>query len=412
MNTAFETLAFFRTAEGEALLTEASRLSPDSLTRLSRLRKRHAAELSAGAVQLLELRKRAEAKFSDAARMFFTREGLEQSTGETIAAYRAARFPLEGVTLDACCGIGGDALALARSRPVLAVDLNPAHALCTRTNGEILQVSHSVTALVSDVTELNFANLKRCGITSVFFDPSRRGTSAGGERKRMRGAEDYSPPLSWATALREAFSFVAVKLSPALDDAALLNFAAPVEFISERGECKEAVLWLCESEPPPEAKGGGLFRATVLKPGQPPSTLTFFQTEPVPASEILTYLYEPDPAVIRAGLIPQLAQEFLLSPVNLQRVLLTAENKIVTPFTAAYQVRETLPYHPEKLKRHLKSRGWRVEVVKKRGVEIEPEALRRQLNAGQSDGEGVTLFLFRQGEKRTGVICDLYPRNF
>src|SRR5437016_5312921 len=108
-----EALTRLRGAEGKQLLTEAAALPPDRLTRLSRLRRRYPADMAAAAVELLELRRRARTKFTRAQAMWFTPEGLEQSTGETVAQYRAARFPAGMPVLDACCGIGGDAVALA-----------------------------------------------------------------------------------------------------------------------------------------------------------------------------------------------------------------------------------------------------------------------------------------------------------
>src|SRR5689334_1647968 len=88
------TLAWLATDAGCDLLAEAALLPSDRLTRLSRLRKRISVAKASAAVELLELRRRAHAKFADAASLFFTAEGLEQSTGEAIARYRASRFPL------------------------------------------------------------------------------------------------------------------------------------------------------------------------------------------------------------------------------------------------------------------------------------------------------------------------------
>ena len=61
-----------------------------------------------------QLRKKAGQKFTRASRMFFTRRGLEQASGQRLAEYKASRFQsLENVA-DVCCGIGGDLLSLAR----------------------------------------------------------------------------------------------------------------------------------------------------------------------------------------------------------------------------------------------------------------------------------------------------------
>ena len=408
--------------EGTRLLLEASLLPTDPLTRQTRLRKRYSVEIATAAVELLELRKRAATKFSRAESMFFTREGLEQSTGERIADYRASCFPANLLTLDACCGIGGDALAIAKRGAVLAVDLNPAHALFTNANAKVTETDFPVFSLCADVTTLDLDALKSRGVRAAFFDPSRRTTSATGERRRVRNGSDYSPSLMFAKELASRFDAVAVKLSPALEDEALEGFDADLEFISERGECKEAVLWFNDLKKGQDEKANQKRvsssasqgsvpqgrRATILLPDRPPETLTDFVCEPPFSSPILSFLYEPDPAILRAGLVSQLAVAGGFFPVNLQSVLLTSDDERQTSFAHGYRVRETLPFNVEKLKRHLKMRGWRVEVIKKRNLEIEPEVLRRQLNAGNPEGDPVTLFLFRQGERMTCVICDLF----
>src|SRR4029453_6617678 len=92
------------------------------------------AELVAAALAQQELRVRAAAKFSAASRMWFTRDGLEQASGEALAAHRAARYAGFAVVADLCCGIGGDLCALAPGRIALAVDLDPVHARMAREN--------------------------------------------------------------------------------------------------------------------------------------------------------------------------------------------------------------------------------------------------------------------------------------
>src|ERR1700685_3771500 len=93
-----------------------------------RLRREYPASLVAAATAQHELRLAARAKFVRAMEMLFTRTGYEQSSSETIRRYRAARFGDPRLIADLCCGIGGDLLALALERDVLAVDLDESHA--------------------------------------------------------------------------------------------------------------------------------------------------------------------------------------------------------------------------------------------------------------------------------------------
>ena len=157
-------LSWLMTEEGSGLLAAAERLPTDPLTRLTSLRRFTTPERAAAVVEMLELRRRARHRFPEAERLYFTSEGLEQATAAPIARYRAERFT-EGVpVLDACCGIGGDAGALAHRAPVVAVDLNPAAALCAQANAAVFGGPHPVHALCADVTALDLSRLAACGL--------------------------------------------------------------------------------------------------------------------------------------------------------------------------------------------------------------------------------------------------------
>src|SRR5436190_23406574 len=119
-----ELIRYLRSAEGVDLLAETASLPPDELTRISHLRKTHPADQVAAAVEVLDLRLRARGKFSRAGEMFFTREGLEQSSSEAVATWRAARFSERATILDLCCGIGGDAVALSSRGDVFCFDIS------------------------------------------------------------------------------------------------------------------------------------------------------------------------------------------------------------------------------------------------------------------------------------------------
>src|SRR5688572_20691936 len=146
-----DSASFLRTPSGYDLLAEAASLPPDRLTRITRLRKRYPHDHIAAAVEILELRERAKTKFSRADSMFFTREGLEQSSGESIAAWRASRFPKDAIILDLCCGIGGDSAHLGFRGPVLSFDVNPVAVHCTAANSQVYGVADSVSLACADV---------------------------------------------------------------------------------------------------------------------------------------------------------------------------------------------------------------------------------------------------------------------
>ena len=402
-------LAWLASEAGQALLAEAEQMPTDRLTRLTRLRRHAPVERATGAVELLELRKKARAKFSQAEKMFFTPEGLEQATGENIARYRANRFPSGVPVLDVCSGIGGDAMALAERGPVMAVDCNPAAAMCTRLNSQLVPAS-IIHTLCADVTKLEISRLQETGMTAAFFDPSRRTDNAHGGRRRIRSAEDYSPPLHWLETLHRSFPELAVKVSPALEDAVLGSYPASVEFLSDRGECKEAVLWFGSlGVTLTQGAVGALegYFATVLRPHNPPATLTPFPCELPSLSPPRTWLYEPDPAVIRAHLVPQIASLLQATQLSPQIAYLTSDIYQETPFATAYRVLDWLPYNLKHIQAKLRELGGRIEAVKKRGVPFEPEEIRKKLPpAGDTP---LVLILSPHREKPIALLTEVMP---
>src|SRR5689334_12755662 len=102
-----DTFNWLLTDAGQALLAEAQAgdlTGAAQLRELTRLRRRATPERAAAAYEIAMLRRRAAAKFSRAAELYFTREALEQASGETIATYRAQRYRQYNRVADLACG--------------------------------------------------------------------------------------------------------------------------------------------------------------------------------------------------------------------------------------------------------------------------------------------------------------------
>ncbi len=347
--------------EGQALLASLRDYDPaGELAAATRLRRDHPAALVSAALGQARLRQRAAAKFGDDAyRMYFTPDGVEQATREAVAAHRAARFAALGVRrlADLCCGIGGDAIALARAGiEVLAVDRSPLTCAVARANAEALGLADRIEVRCADVTEVDVT-----GFDAVFTDPARRGG-----RGRIFDPEAYSPPLSWAVATARAVRHAALKVAPGIPHEAVPPDASP-EWVSYRGEVKEAVLWF--------GAGAGT-RATLLPGG---TTLTGADTPAPAVGPVGRYLYEPDGAVIRAHLVAEVAAELGGHLVDETIAYVTADTLRPTPYATAYEITDVLPFNVKRLKALLRERGVGTAVIKKRGSAVEPDELRRKL---------------------------------
>ncbi|MFF8317276.1 MULTISPECIES: THUMP-like domain-containing protein [Streptomyces] len=379
-------LAPLLTPEGRALLDAVRGTAPaDELAVATRLRREHPADLVSAALGQARLRQRAVAKFGakDAERMFFTPHGVEQSTRASVAGHRAERMKALGVTsvADLCCGIGGDAIALARAGiRVLAVDRDPLTAAVARTNAEALGLAGLIDVREADVTEVDTD-----GYDAVFVDPARRGG-----RGRIFDPEAYSPPLSWAIEAALKAPHGALKVAPGIPHD-VVPAGAEAEWISDGGDVKEAVLWF-GTEP-------GAVRATLL-PG--PRTLLGTGLPDPRVRPVGRYLYEPDGAVIRSHLVAEVARDLDGGLVDETIAYITADTLRPTPYATAYEITDRLPFNVKKLKALLREREVGILTVKKRGSAVEPEELRKKVKP--QGPHSATVFLTRVAGAPTMLV--------
>ncbi len=353
--------------EGQRLL---DRLAPqtrtDSLALAAELRRDHPPDLVAAALTQRRLRERAIAKFGSlAARMYFTPAGLEQATTARVAALRADRFTRAGVrtVADLCCGVGGDLLALAAAGiTVTGVDRSPLTCAIAAANARAAGVAELVTIRQADVVELAAGDGLR-GFDAAFCDPARRG-----ERGRVFDPAGYEPPFSFLLDLASRVRQVGVKVAPGIPRD-LAPAGAEAEWVSDGGEVKEAALWFGDL-------ATARRRATLL-PAR--VTLTDAGAGDPPTGPVGRYLYEPDGAVIRAGLIGEVAARVQARLIDPTIAYLSADQLVATPFATAYEVQDVMPFSLKRLRAALRDRGVGRLTVKKRGSAITPEALRKQL---------------------------------
>lgn len=222
----------------------------------------------------------------------------------------------------------------------------------------------------------------------IFLDPARRL-----EGRRVRSAEDYSPPLSFVQELRRFTPAVAVKVSPAIDEAELPT-DCEVEFISAGQQCREAVLYFG-----PLASASR--RATVL-PG--PHSLVSTSGPAVPVAPPGKVLYDPDPALVRAHLFDELAGRLDAWKLDPQIAYLSGDTFTPSPFARGYRVQACLPFHLKRLRQFLTQEGLYPAEIKKRRFPIEPQELRQLLDL-PVQGQGVTLILTRIADRPLVFIC-------
>lgn len=319
-------------------------------------------DLIAAAMTQSHLRHSASEKFGDfAAGMLFTTAGLEQATRLSVAALHAQRFREAGLTriADLTCGIGGDAMAAAAlGLDVVAFEIDEATALIADHN-----LRHWDSAAVAHADSLS--TVPQMDLDGAFADPARR-TSRG----RRHDPRDYTPPLEAILALRDTVPALGIKVGPAIPHEAI-PADVQAQWVSVSGSVVEAGLWC---GPLTQRPGHS---ALVLNDGA--AHELHGTTERAPVGQLAEFLYEPDGAVIRAGLVGEVATRLNAHLLDSTIAYLTTATAADTPFATGYRVLESLPYSVKRLAAALRARHVGRVDIKKRGTAITPEQLRPQL---------------------------------
>ena len=370
--------------DGQELLARLRREDARAGTDLrlgAELRAAYPVELVVDALAQHGLRLRARAKFSRALDMYFTRPGLEQASAEVTARHRDARYAGVALVADLCCGIGGDLVALAGGRAVLAVDRDPLHLRMARANAAVYGVAAGVTAARADVRE---ADLR--GADGVFIDPARR---AGGRRLR---AGESEPPLAWCLGLAGSIARVGIKAAPGLPRDAVPP-GWELEFIAVGRDLKEAVAWS-------PALATAATRATVLPGGH---TLTPGAGEPVPVRPPGAFLLDPSPAVTRAGLVADLARLAGAWKIDERIAFLSADTAVRTPFARTLRVIDSAPWDQRRLPAKLRTLDIGAADIRRRGLAGDVAGLHRRLRL--SGSRRATVVLTRVRGQPWGLVC-------
>lgn len=386
MALTLETLAFLRSAAGTEALRSAAELDltgASLLPDLMRLRRGLAPERAAAVLEQVGLRRRAATKFSLAAQMLFTAEALEQASGEAVAAHSAARYAGCARIADCCCGLGGDTLALARQARVAAYDRDAVRLACAEHNADVYGLAGRISFQLADVRQV-----APPAADAIFFDPSRRA-----DGRRIFSLDRYQPPVSLVERWLPTVPAIGVKVAPGVAHEDVI-WECEQEFVAEGPDLKECLLWFGRLATTAR-------RATVL-----PEAATLTASSPLPppaASAPAGWLYDPSPAVTRAGLVWELAALLGARQLDPSLAYLTADALVETPFARAFPIEGWMPFNLKRLKARLRALGVGRVAVGRRGSPVDPVVLERRL---RQDGPSKRdLFLTRLAGRSVVIIC-------
>lgn len=371
----------------EVLTAAAAETEVDSLAALGRLRAVFGAELATAAVTQTVLRRSATRKFGPAADgMFFTRDGLEQATRPEVARHHARRLVAAGArrVVDLGCGIGSDARAFADAGlEVVAVEIDPATAAVARANlwGRAEVLDGDAVRLVPELLDPG---------TAVFCDPARRSDGS-----RVWRVQDFEPGWDFVRSLLTGDRPAAVKLGPALPHA-LVPPGVEAEWVADRGDTVEVCLWAgfgCE----PDTRAALVLPSAerVAVRGSPPA---------LPVTHPRRFVHEPSGAVIRAGAVTLVGATLGATMLHPRTAYLTSDQSVASPLVTSFEVREVFAYKERLLRQWVRDRGIGTLEIKKRGIEMDPAALRRRL-APRGSG-AATIIVTKVGDRVCVLVVE------
>ena len=379
----------------------------DALAVTSRLRSQgFDAEVVAQALQLSRLRAQAAYKFGDlAGRLAFTSDGLQQASRAEVSARHARVMAAAGVrsVADLGCGIGSESLAFLRQGLcVTAVELDSATASFAAHNLGQVAPSDCWRVLVGDARRFDLA-----AVDAFFADPARRSSGS-----RIAQPDQWLPPLPDLLDLATSKP-AGIKVAPGIGFE-WLPPSSRADFVSCGGSAVEACIWTGRLA----SSLGGPGRSAVVFRGGREFVLDAEVGSPDLPSPLVpsgsgAFLYEPDPAVVRSGAMSALASEFALGTLDPHLAFLcgdvnprslSSDAERFSALVQSFEILERCPLRAKPIKAACQRAGIGYVDVLVRGVQVEPQQLRKQLKLKGSGQRGAVLAA-RVGDDHFAYVC-------
>jgi len=396
-----EQLAFLAGPDGRRLL--ALPLPGDPLAAAERLRKHCAPDQAAAVATTRALRRRAEAgrRFPPelARELLATDKLLQQASSMRLAAYKGrqlAQLAAGRTVLDLCCGLGADTIGLALAgATVCGYDRSREAIVCAAHNAAVAGVADRCTFAAADVTALEVPP-----DAVVYADPDRRP-----DGRRTVHLADYQPGEAFLRALPGRTAAGAMKLSPALDTSELGPMPGVTrEYLSEDGVCKQLVLWWpspgTDDEPVPSCRATVVF-GEMLDPQS--ESIPAGLAPPAPLDEPGEWLIEPDPAVIAAGAVDDLAAREGLWRIDARLAWLFGRGPVAGALARNFRILRSVPGRERDVARAVAELGGGTVEVKPRGLQLDTDRMQRRIR-----GRGrrpLAVLWCRLGSRHRAFVC-------
>ena len=226
----------------------------------------------------------------------------------------------------------------------------------------------------------------------VLADPARRRSG-----RRRFDPLDYTPPLDRLVEVYCGRGLV-VKCAPGIDFNELdrLGFSGEVEVTSLDGSVREACLWS-----PNLAETGVRRRATLLDAQQ----ITDAEPDDCSVAPAGQWIVDPDGAVIRAGLVRHYAARHGLWQLDPDIAYLSGDR--LPDGVRGFEVLDELSFSEKAAASNPFGTGRGAVEILVRGVDVDPDALRRRLKLRGSSAVSVVITRIGSGtaSRATALIC-------
>ncbi|WP_338748446.1 class I SAM-dependent methyltransferase [Janibacter alittae] len=404
------TVRWLASPEGHAALHDLPDYrEADAVAQIGALRARgRTAEQAAALMTQKRLRARAQEKFGEFAEgMLFTPDGLEQASRLEVAATHAGRYAAASLATvhDLGCGIGSDAMAMsALGVTVHAVDADPLTAALADINLRPWPDSRARTGVAEDFDPPVDPLHARAG---VWLDPARRTPGVAdrhGRTRRVFRLDEISPSWDFVLSVARDVPATGAKLSPSLPHD-IPPLGTEAQWLSWQGTVLECTVWWG-----PLVKEAGR-SARVLRRGIPPVEVDERSCEEDPPratslADTGRWLYEADRAVVRAGLIGTVTGAVSGAELEPGLGYVSSDLEIDLGHARRFEVLEAMPFSVKTLRAWLREHGITGLTIKKRGIRLDEDQLRRQLKIGRGAGDGAsaTIVLTRVAGAQTVLV--------
>ena len=328
----------------------------------------------------------------------------EQCSSQATAEYKQ-RLVVGDSICDLTGGLGIDLYFMAQNcREATYIEQNSLYCHVARHNFDTLNATH-IEVINSDCNSFIDSDIR--SYDTIYIDPARRGKS----QERIFAVADCEPNvLAMLPTLLNRCKRLIIKLSPMVDLTQLRNeieMPCHIYVVSLRNECKEILVVIDSEKSKEDYRNSSITTCAIIGNNNTKEyDFDYTEEENAPysiAAEPCEYLYEPDTAILKAGMFKSLAVQFDMCKLHRNSHLYTS-SKATPDFPGrAFKVLDVIPFSSSICKSFAKQ--YTACNITTRNFPLSAVELRKKLKT--KDGGDIYLFATTLADNTTAlIICN------